>query len=261
MRARNIKPSFFKNPDLGECSPQARLGFIGLWCMADREGKVLDRAKLVKAELFPYDNIDTEAILCELASCGLIKRYEAKGLKVIWIVNFARHQSPHFKEKASELPAFSESLGQAPGKPQAGTDLGQCQHPLNPDSGLLNPECGTLTPDPPANAGECEDKYQSVIDCWNASAAPAKIRKLTPDRQAKLRARLKDIDWPWRDAIAKLPIANTATFTWQPDFDWLIANDRNAYSLAEGKFDRKAVSAFGPGQNYDPNHDYESEAF
>ena len=246
MRARNIKPSFFKNPDLGECSPQARLGFIGLWCMADREGRVLDRAKLVKAELFPYDDMDTEAILCELADCGLIKRYEAKGQKVIWIVNFAKHQSPHFKEKSSELPAFFESPVQAQEKPQAGTNLGQCQPPLNPESGLLNPECGILNPesgllnpDTPAVAGESESKYQFVIDCWNASAAPAKIRKLTPDRQSKLALRLKDPQWPWREAISKLPISSTPTFTWQPDFDWLIANERNAYSLVEGKYDRK----------------------
>jgi hypothetical protein len=91
MRARNIKPSFFKNPDLGECSPEARLVFVGLWCMADREGRMLDRAKLVKAEVFPYDNIDTEAILCELADRGLIKRYQAKDQKIIWIVNFSKH--------------------------------------------------------------------------------------------------------------------------------------------------------------------------
>jgi hypothetical protein len=147
MRARNIKPSFFKNPDLGECSPQARLGFIGLWCLADREGRVLDRAKLVKAELFPYDNIDTEAILAELAECGLIKRYEAGGQKIIWIVNFAKHQSPHFKEKPSDLPAFIESPEQAPTQVGASTDPGKCQHPLNSDSGYLNPDCGILKED------------------------------------------------------------------------------------------------------------------
>jgi hypothetical protein len=112
-----------------------------------------------------------------------------------------------------------------------------------------------------AKASPGDGVANEVFVFWNNSAAPAKVKKLTPDREVKLKARLKDPDWPWQDAIAKLPIANTATFTWQPDFDWLIANDRNAYSLAEGKFDRKAVAAFGPGQNYDPNHDYESEAF
>lgn len=37
-RARNIKPSFFKNEDLADLNPFDRLLFIGLWCLADREG-------------------------------------------------------------------------------------------------------------------------------------------------------------------------------------------------------------------------------
>lgn len=82
-------------------------------------------------------------------------------------------------------------------------------------------------------------KISEVLDCWNSSESTAKVRKLTKDRRVKLSARLEDCDWPWEDAIAKLPIPNTDRFTWQPDFDWLIANDRNAYSLAEGKYDLK----------------------
>ena len=37
-RSRNIKPGFFKNEHLAECQPLARLLFIGLWTLADREG-------------------------------------------------------------------------------------------------------------------------------------------------------------------------------------------------------------------------------
>jgi len=36
MRARNIKPGFFSNEDLAECSPWSRLCFAGLWLLADR---------------------------------------------------------------------------------------------------------------------------------------------------------------------------------------------------------------------------------
>ena len=38
MRARNLKPGFFKNETLAEIEPLGRLLFQGLWCMADREG-------------------------------------------------------------------------------------------------------------------------------------------------------------------------------------------------------------------------------
>lgn len=55
MRARNIKPGFFKNEDISECSPSARLLFIGLWMLADREGRLEYRPKRWKGELFPYE--------------------------------------------------------------------------------------------------------------------------------------------------------------------------------------------------------------
>ena len=55
MRARNIKPGFFKNDTLAELEFAARLLFIGLWGLADRAGRLEDRPKKIKAEVFPYD--------------------------------------------------------------------------------------------------------------------------------------------------------------------------------------------------------------
>lgn len=106
---------------------------------------------------------------------------------------------------------------------------------------------------------------QAVVDRWNQSGSTVKVRKVFGTRARNLSDRLTDSDWPWAEAISKLPIHNEGDFDWQPDFDWLIANDFNAYKLAEGKYDRKAKSTAssgqGPGVNYDPNHDYESEMF
>ena len=49
-RARNVKPGFFKNELLAECEPLARILFEGLWCEADREGRLEDRPRRLKAE-------------------------------------------------------------------------------------------------------------------------------------------------------------------------------------------------------------------
>jgi hypothetical protein len=192
MRARNIKPALFKNPDLGECSPQARLGFIGLWCMADREGRLLDRAKLIKAELFPYDSIDVGPILSELAGCGLIKRYEVEGQKVIWIVNFTKHQSPHFKEKPSELPCFCESTKQAPTQVSASTNPDQCQHPLNPDSGLLNPDSGLLNPDLSVPSNGRPEYTESFERFWSAYPTARRTKKKDAFNRWKLATKSRD---------------------------------------------------------------------
>ena len=72
MRARNIKPGFFKNEDLAECSPWARLCFAGLWTLADRDGRLEDRPKRIKAELFAFDAVDVDPLLGELLSFEVV---------------------------------------------------------------------------------------------------------------------------------------------------------------------------------------------
>lgn len=111
MRSRNIKPGFFKNEYLAELSPLSRILFIGLWCMADREGRLEYRPKRIRAEILPYDSCDVEKLLEELESTSdtFIRRYEVDGCQYIDIPNFNKHQSPHKNEKPSEYPAFPES--------------------------------------------------------------------------------------------------------------------------------------------------------
>ena len=82
----------------------ARLLFIGLWTIADREGKLEDRPKRIKIEILPWDKCDVNALLQELHGQGLIMRYEVNGDKYILIPNFIKHQNPHQKEVSRGLP-------------------------------------------------------------------------------------------------------------------------------------------------------------
>ena len=77
-RARNIKPGFFRNADLVELSIEARLLFIGLWTIADREGRLEDRPKQIKMEIYPADSFDVNSLLDELAATDMLMRYEAE---------------------------------------------------------------------------------------------------------------------------------------------------------------------------------------
>ncbi|MED5492695.1 MAG: phage replication protein [Pseudomonadota bacterium] len=104
-RARNIKPGFFSNDDLADCQPLARLLFIGLWCVADREGRMEDRPRRIRAEILPYDDCDIDALLDELQHHGFILRYEVGGEGFIQVLNFTKHQNPHMKEAKSTIPA------------------------------------------------------------------------------------------------------------------------------------------------------------
>lgn len=103
-RARNIKPGFFKNELLVELPALDRLLFMGLWCLADREGRVEDRPKRIKMELFPCDDYSVEEGLARLEAAGFLHRYTVGDVSVISIDNFLKHQSPHGTEKDSELP-------------------------------------------------------------------------------------------------------------------------------------------------------------
>lgn len=141
MRARNVKPGFFENEQLAELPYEARLLFIGLWCLADREGRLEDRPKRIKMKLFPADLLDVEPLLLGLAACGLIVRYEADAIRCIFIPTFLEHQRPHVHEAPSTLPMFHVEP-KAPTKVGASTDQGACDSALNPDS--LNPDCLTL---------------------------------------------------------------------------------------------------------------------
>lgn len=104
-RARNIKPAFFKNEVLAELKPHVRLLFIGLWTLADREGRLEDRPTRIRAEIFPYETVNINEGLELLNSAGFIQRYSVESSKYIQITNFEKHQNPHVKEQASTIPA------------------------------------------------------------------------------------------------------------------------------------------------------------
>lgn len=143
-RARNIKPAFFANEDLVEMPFEYRLLFIGLWTLADREGRLEDRPKRIKMQVFPADDVDIEAGLTALHSAGMVLRYEVNGNRYIAIPAWKKHQNPHCRESASKLPP--------PGKTGASPVQAQCKHgaspadSLIPDSLIQKPRVGNSPP-------------------------------------------------------------------------------------------------------------------
>jgi hypothetical protein len=103
-RTRNLKPGFFKNEELAECSPFARLLFAGLWTLADRDGRLEYRPKRIKAELFPFDAVEVPELVAELHGKKLLEQYKVGELEILAIPTFKKHQRPHPKEPKSLLP-------------------------------------------------------------------------------------------------------------------------------------------------------------
>lgn len=170
-RARNIKPSFFTNDELAEVHPLGRLLFIALWTMADREGRLEDRPRRIKAEALPYDDADADALLNDLQQHGFILRYEVGGARYIQVLAFTKHQNPHIKEAESTIPAPGSTV-QAPDEHGASTVEDTTQTGTSPaDSGFLIPDSIKNTssgkPDP---APTDPDSPEGLIGYLNAKA-------------------------------------------------------------------------------------------
>jgi hypothetical protein len=153
-RIRSIKPEFFTDADICDLSPMHRLLFAGLWCHADRAGRLEDRPRELKAKLFPYDACDVDAMLWDLATAkgglGFIVRYQVGTKRYIECRNFPKHQHPHRDEKASTMPAPCEhgaSIVQPPHEHGASTPV-SCL--LSPVSGLLSLEIAGDSANAPA---------------------------------------------------------------------------------------------------------------
>lgn len=197
MRARNIKPSLFKNEVLGTADPLLTILFEGLWCEADRDGRLEDRPLRLRAEILPYrDNANVDAMLDWLAERGFIARYEAQNTRIIQVLKFSDHQRPHNNEVVSVLPAWDaskHSQGKKSAQPRKKA-LRSDSSSLIPSS--LIPDSGSLIPDPlmlPSEAmsdAKPPDDVRRVFDHWrqvwnHPSAA------LDPKRRATIARALK----------------------------------------------------------------------
>ena len=191
-RSRNIKPGFFANDRLAECSPLARLLFAGLWTIADREGRLEDRPKRIKAEVLPYDDCDIDILLGELANGGFIAKYTVGNSKYIQVVAFTKHQNPHKNEADSVIPPMESEA--APYKHHTSTIQAQEKHSTNPaDSLNLIPDTGSLIPDPPLPDPRVPEG--EVVD----SAAPENsddwlFRKIDEEQDSRIRFQLP-LNW------------------------------------------------------------------
>lgn len=104
-RLRTLKPDYYLDEGLSEVSLEAHFLLSGLWTIADRAGRLEDRPRRIKVQVFPYRDVDVDKALGELAASGYVVRYEADGKRLLQVADWERDQRPHFKEPPSQFPA------------------------------------------------------------------------------------------------------------------------------------------------------------
>lgn len=172
-RARLIKPGFYKNEQLAECSILARFIFPGLWMLADRRGRLEDRPKRIKAEVLPYDDGDVNALLDELARHGLLARYEVGQLRLIQILGFEKHQRCHVREPESTYP---DRDGAMPSTEKA-----------MPEHNLGSAEASPICPEAEAEA-EADTEAEAEEKGGSSADAPRAARELPTDEHRQIAA-------------------------------------------------------------------------
>lgn len=262
-RSRNIKPSIMENEELAELPPVARLLFIYLWMLADREGRLEDRPRRIAGRALPYDReVDVDDLLNKLAGAGFITRYMAGEMALIQIINFTKHQSPHVRETASELPSIEQGTAKAVTKHNLGSAEAS---PRSPDS--LFPLPDSLLP--------CSDADASVVASNALAPCPHKeIIALFADQLPELsqprvwnstRERNLANRWKWvladqkkkgkpfdKEAgldffrrmfgyVAKCDFLMGKTKDWSCSLPWIV-KEENFARIIEGDFDPKVAA-------------------
>ena len=183
-RIRSIKPSFFQSDDVSALPLRARLTWIGLWTHCDDAGRTKDHTRLIKAAIWPLDNVslaDIEEDLETLADHGRIVRYEVGGQRYLEITNWSVHQAIN-RPTPSRIPAppmnghaplTEPSFGEGKGREGRGGDARASDGPPSPDDPDSEPpnRCPkhTQTRNPP-NCGACADA-RKTRNRWEAARA------------------------------------------------------------------------------------------
>jgi hypothetical protein len=134
-RIRTVKPEFFKHEDLFNAEKKyklpLRIAYVGLWCIADREGRFKWRPNSIKLDVLPFDSVDFDKVLSALSESGFIIKYEHEGQTYGYIPKFKDHQVINNRETESLLPipSLSTTSTRAPHVVDA------CPTPLVQDQG------------------------------------------------------------------------------------------------------------------------------
>lgn len=272
MRSRNIKPSFFMNDDLAAGGPCVMLLFAGLWCIADKEGRLKDKPARIQAQVFPFFKPElTESpllnngeltvssrsindLLFFLEQNGFIERYEVGGEGYIQITNFHVHQRPHHTETPSKIPAKPEGY-KSNRELTVNSPLEDGEYlpdSLIPDS-LIHKEKTPLScsgKPKKVRAAKLQDKpcpHKEIIDLYHEVLPELpKIRTWPEHRKKALKTRWNEdssrqsLDW-WRgfflEKVKPSDFLCGRVNEWTASLDWIIL-PRNFAKVLDGFYVR-----------------------
>lgn len=232
-RKRMIDPSIWINEDFGTLTNLAKLVFIGLFSIADDEGRGKASPAYIKAVLFPYNDdlrvADIEKALSEISSKMSVIFYSCDENKYYTLTSWNKWQKID-KPSESSIPAYEEE---------------------NKDIRLLFDEHSTNTRRVVApnrieenknkNKNRKEENRKRIVEIYNDYCTNLpQAQKITEKREKAIDKFLKEFTEEQFTEICIL--ANSTNFLigknekgWKADFDFLMRTDK-ATNILEGKY-------------------------
>ncbi|WP_199728339.1 hypothetical protein [Achromobacter sp. K91] len=192
-RIRSIKPEFWTSEQVMNCSPTARLLFIGLWNFCDDAGNHVASPKTIKANVFPGDDITSSSIqelLDELSSNGLIAFYSFENKDFLHVTGW-HHQKidrPTYKHppyKPGDPAAARRALDEVSPPEGSGVDKeGKGKENVSPDGDTTAGAVPGKAP-PPAEPAEPEPVGLAPAEALFQVAVPWLIARGVRDGSAR----------------------------------------------------------------------------
>jgi len=231
-RKRMIDPNIWQSEDFGRLSNLAKIVFIGLFSLADDEGRGRANPMYLKSNLFPYNedmrSADIEKALSEISSNMSVNFYSCDGSSYYSLSSWYTFQKIE-KPTDSKLPAFDEN----------NKEIHRLFTETSPKGS--RPFVPKRKED---NRKEIEEKRNRIKDIYNKNCPKLpQVQKLTDKRKTAIDNFTKEFTEEQFEQICK--IANSVDFLigknkngWKADFDFLMRIDK-ATNVLEGRYSNK----------------------
>lgn len=245
-RKRMIDPNIWQSEDFSKLSTLAKLVFIGLFSLADDEGRGRCNPVYLKSTLFPYEegirSADIDKTLSEISSNMSVIFYSCNGSNYYSLYNWNTWQKID-RPSQSKIPEFDEK-----------TTIKLF------DENSSNVRRGVPPKRKEDNRIEIEKKRNKIKDIYNAICTKLpQVQKLTEKRNKAIDSFIKDFTEEQFNQICEM--ANNSDFLigkndkgWKADFDFLMRIDK-ATNILEGKYNNANKN---PKSNFE-GRDYKAD--
>lgn len=234
-RKRMIDPNIWQSEDFSKLSTLGKLVFIGLFSLADDEGRGRCNPVYLKSTLFPYEegirSADIDKTLSEISSNMSVIFYSCDGSSYYSLYNWNTWQKID-RPSESKIPEYNSQAMQR----LFVEDSSKVRRAIVPNKKRIED-----------NKNIKEENRNKIVEIYNTYCVNLpRVQKLTDKRNKSIDNFLKEFTEEQFEDICK--IANSTNFLigkndngWKADFDFFMRIDK-ATNVLEGKYNNETIT-------------------